>query len=366
MKKKIIIALVLLVALLGGIAALAVGGSSGDPLITLGYLTGTFLPGLTAKVDARVDENTAEDYETYQKKLDENATLWGSKAGLYDGSWSYADSFTPLTCHRGDTVLLSPGSSLLFLEGSASASAQGGEVIDVSAGTSGASIDALAVNHRYLSGEDAVSSLTVLSDTACVSYEGYCKVTEGTLDVLPFTDIVSTAWYYDYIQYVYDAGLFNGVSATRFAPASGMTRAMLATVLYRLSGAAGEAGSSAMFTDVAQGAWYFDPVNWAAQNGIVNGMGGSLFAPNNNVTREQLVVMLYRYAGYKGMAPQASGSLSSFSDAAKASSWALDPLCWAVSNGIVGGRSDGTLDPSGNATRAEVSAMLERFTALIP
>ncbi|MPM50429.1 hypothetical protein SDC9_97168 [bioreactor metagenome] len=366
MKRKIVIVLILITALLGGLAALAVGGSSGDPLITLGYLTGTFLPGIEKQADARVDEKSAEDYETYQKKLDDSAALWAGKAGLYDGSWSYAAAFTPLTFHRGDTVLLSPGSSLLFLEGSASASAESGEMIDVSSGTSGASIEALTVNRRYLAGEDAVFSLSALSDTAVISYEGYCKVTQGTLDVLPFTDIVSTAWYYDSIQYVYDAGLFNGVSASRFAPDSGMTRAMLATVLCRLSGAAGQTGSAPLFTDVAQGAWYYDAVNWAAQNSIVNGMGGSLFAPASNVTREQLVVMLYRYAGYKGVTDQASGTLSKFPDAGKVSSWALDPMCWAVSGGIVGGRSDGTLDPSGNATRAEVSAMLERFTALFP
>ncbi len=366
MKKKVIIVLILITALLGGLAALAVGGSSGDPLITLGYLTGTFLPGLQKQADARVDEKSAEDYEAYQKKLDDSAAAWAGKAGLYDGSWSYANTFTPLACRRGDTVLFSPGSSFLFLEGSASASAQGGEVIGVSSGVSGTSIEPLAENSRYLAGEDAVASLTVLSDTALVSYEGYCKVTEGTLDVLPFTDIVSTAWYYNSIQYVYDAGLFNGVSATRFSPASGMTRAMLATVLCRLSGAAGETGSTQMFTDVAQGAWYYDAVNWAAQNGIVNGMGGSLFAPANNVTREQLVVMLYRFAGYKGISAEAPDALSKFPDSGKVSSWALEPLCWAVSSGIVGGRSDGTLDPSGNATRAEVSAMLERFTVLLP
>ena len=138
-----------------------------------------------------------------------------------------------------------------------------------------------------------------------------------------------------------------------------MTRAMFAAVLYRLEGAPA-AGTENPFGDVPEDAWYRDAVVWAAGAGIVYGTGDG-FDPAGAITREQIAVMLCRYAAYLGMDVSASDELSSFPDGDDASSWAKDAMSWAVKNGLVQGRDDGTLDPAGTATRAEVATLLQRM-----
>lgn len=175
----------------------------------------------------------------------------------------------------------------------------------------------------------------------------------------PFRDLAQNAWYYDAVQYVVEHGLFTGTSGTTFSPESNMTRAMLVTVLYR---AAGEPNMENEilgypFADVDAESWYGTAVYWARLNGVVSGTGAETFSPNDPITREQLAVMLYRYAG----SPAASGTLDSFSDAAKAGSYASDALRWAVQQSILTGKGSGILDPKGGATRAQVATMLMRF-----
>lgn len=366
MKKKIIAALLLTAAIVGGLAAYAVGGSSGDPLISLGYLTDTFLPSVLSQLSTRAENPAASDYQAAQDKLDAARELYAAGAARYSGDWTYSDQFQRQGYKLQDAVRFAPGSGFLFLEGSASAEANGGEIVDVTDGTSAASIGTLVPGHRYLAGEDTVVSVAVRSDAAYLALQGYSSTVLSDASALPFTDIVSTDWYYNYVHYVYSASLFNGVSETKFSPSASMTRAMLATVLYRLAGspAVNEASGGA-FTDVAADAWYASSVSWAAANGIVNGMGDGLYMPNRNVTREQMAVMLRRYASYAGISVDASSDLSGFSDAGNCSDWALEGVKWTAGTGIIGGRTDGTLDPGGTATRAEVSAMLQRFSGLL-
>lgn len=132
---------------------------------------------------------------------------------------------------------------------------------------------------------------------------------------------------------------------------------MLAQILYNNEERPPASGSS--FTDVKSGAWYADAVSWATQKGIVSGYGNGRFGPNNNITREQLAVMLWRYAG----SPISTASLNSFTDQAKAGKYALAALRWAVEKGIISDKGNGTLDPKGNATRAEVAHMLMNYFA---
>ncbi len=366
MKQKVIAALVLSAVIISGLAALAVGGSSGDPLISLSYITDTFLPQIKADAEQRADDAAMADYQTALSGLDAAQTVYAARVGLLAGDWNYCDLYEQRGYQRDDVVRFTPGSGFLFLEGSASAAADGGELVDVTDGTSAASLDALSPGHRYLAGEDAVVSVTVLSEAAYLAPQGYsCAVAAGT-EALPFTDIVSTGWYYDYVRYVFSAGLFNGVSETRFSPGASMTRAMLATVLYRLAGSPeAPAESVSGFTDVPADSWYAAPVTWAESAGIVNGMGGGLYMPGVSITREQMAVMLYRYAaGYAGLPVTAAGDLTVFTDAEQCSEWARDALIWAAGASIIGGRADGTLDPTGTATRAEVATMLQRFSVL--
>ena len=164
-----------------------------------------------------------------------------------------------------------------------------------------------------------------------------------------FTDVPATYWAYDAIQYVVDEGLFSGTSGSTFTPGGTMTRAMLWVVLARMDGVDTSAASGV--------AWYQPGLDWAVENGISDGTN-----PNNNITREQFAAMLYRYAENAGEDITAdTAELNKFIDTISVSSYALQPLAWAVENGIISGTSSDTISPAGNATRAQVATMLMRY-----
>ena len=176
---------------------------------------------------------------------------------------------------------------------------------------------------------------------------------------MSFTDVKSNDWYYSSVRYAYDNGLFSGVSHDSFGPGDSMDRSMLVTVLHSLDGkpAAGKGG----FTDVADGAWYANAVAWAAEHGIVSGVSDSAFAPNGAITREQLAVMLYRYAQYKGYDVSKTADLSGYADQGSISDWAAQAVQWACGSGLMTGRSANSLAPAGTLTRAEAATMLKAF-----
>lgn len=176
---------------------------------------------------------------------------------------------------------------------------------------------------------------------------------------LPFTDVSTSDWFYSDVMFVYENGLFSGTDSRSFSPNASMTRAMLVTVLYRLEGEPAGTGSSS-FSDVCSGSYYEQAVAWAAANGIVTGTGSTSFSPDAKVTREQLAAILYRYAQYKKLDTDAGAKLDSFSDAGNVSGYASEALSWAVSEGLINGAS-GRLMPKGDATRAQVAAILHRF-----
>jgi hypothetical protein len=179
----------------------------------------------------------------------------------------------------------------------------------------------------------------------------------------PFTDIAHDDWFYFSVRYAYNKGLFTGTSETEFSPFGTMSRAMLATVLYRMENQPNVEFAD-IFSDVQSDLWYSHPIIWANQSKIVNGYGEGIFAPNDAITREQIAVMLYRYAKFKGFDLPTEISSLSFKDANEISDFAKESITWAVSKGIMKGNSDLTLNPSGLATRAEVATMLQRFNEL--
>lgn len=176
----------------------------------------------------------------------------------------------------------------------------------------------------------------------------------------PFTDVPETMWYYDSVYYVYAHGLMNGTAATLFSPGNPTTRGMLVTILYRMEGSPQGAGWGP-FTDVTPGAYYAQPIAWAAWNGIVNGITSTTFAPDRNVTREQMAAILYRYTAWKGWDVSQQGNLFQFTDWQKVQTYARTPLAWAVASGLIQGKENQRLDPGGPATRAEVATILQRF-----
>jgi uncharacterized repeat protein (TIGR02543 family) len=176
----------------------------------------------------------------------------------------------------------------------------------------------------------------------------------------PFTDVFEDDWYYSDVEYVSQNGLMNGTSSDTFRPNGGMTRGMFVSVLYRLSGDTGIYASS--FADVPSGKWYENAVAWATQNGIAGGVGNNKFAPDNGITRQQLAVLLYNYAKYKGydVSIGEDTNILSYKDARNISDYAYPAIQWACGAGIMSG-DNGYLNPNGQATRAQVAAMLKRF-----
>ena len=188
----------------------------------------------------------------------------------------------------------------------------------------------------------------------------YAKWTEAPVSGLPFGDVKSADWFYNDVKYVYEKGMMAGTAADVFAPNATTTRAMIVTILYRLEGSPAVTGTSA-FVDVPAGQWYTDAVNWAAANQIVKGTSATTFAPNDSITREQMAAILYRYAQYKGYDVMKKADLSGYSDNSQVSAYAKDALAWANAAKLINGVTNTTLAPQGNATRAQVSAILHRF-----
>ena len=179
----------------------------------------------------------------------------------------------------------------------------------------------------------------------------------------PFTDVHPDDWFYEAVMFVYQNNLMNGTSATTFSPNDATTRAQIATIFYRMAGSPAVENTNP-FTDVPYGpgtAWYYNAVFWVQQNGIMQGYGDNLFGPGDPVTREQLAMIFFNYAKFKGYGTTASGDLSGFTDAGEISAWAQEAMKWAVGSGLMNGKGNGIIDPKGTATRAEVAAMLHKF-----
>ena len=172
----------------------------------------------------------------------------------------------------------------------------------------------------------------------------------------PFTDVKEGDWYYNAVKYVNQNGLMDGTSADKFSPRVNLTRAQFAQILYNAEGNP-DVTWTEKFSDVKEGAWYANAVIWAAENNVLAGYANGTARPNSIVTREDLVSLLWRYAGK----PAPTGTTLDFSDASKVSSYAKDALLWAVENKIISGRANGELDPKGNAQRAEAAQMLMQY-----
>ena len=190
----------------------------------------------------------------------------------------------------------------------------------------------------------------------------YALVLDGKSHALPFTDLAAGAWYEDAVGYVYRHDLMSGFSEDTFGPNAALSRAQLCQILYNMEGRPAVTGSGS-FSDLADGAWYTDAVTWAASQGIVDGYGGGLFGPDDNITREQLASILYRCAQARGddVSVGEDTNILSYSDAADVAEYAISAMQWACGAGVITGISESALAPRGEATRAQTAAMLMRF-----
>lgn len=179
----------------------------------------------------------------------------------------------------------------------------------------------------------------------------------------PFTDVAEGACYYDAVLALAEQGIINGMTETTFCPDNQLTRAQVVTMLYRMAGAP-ETDAAAAFADVPEGAYYADALAWAVETGVTEGVSETEFAPDMDVTREQFVTFLYRFAALEGQADGEPADLSAFQDAALVADWAQEAMAWAVGQGIVEGVTEDTIVPQGTATRAQAVTMLYRYEQL--
>lgn len=181
--------------------------------------------------------------------------------------------------------------------------------------------------------------------------------------VNPYSDVKESEWYFEYVKFASQNGLFNGVTENEFAPEEKLTRAMLVTILYRIEGSQDVEGEST-FEDVKSGDWFCNAVIWATQNNIVNGMSETEFAPNSPVTREQFATIMYRYASnFKGydVSVGEDTNILSYDDFSAVSEYAIEALQYTVGSGLITGKTDSTLNPKDEATRAEAATIITRF-----
>ena len=176
----------------------------------------------------------------------------------------------------------------------------------------------------------------------------------------PFTDVAATDWFNDSVQYVYEHGLMKGTSDVTFAPYRTTQRGMIVTILHRLEGTP-TATSGNPFTDVPRGSNYENAIIWASANGIVNGYDNATFGPYDNLTRQQMATILYRYSQIKGYRTSTSANLSEYADSSQIGDYARTAMAWANGEGLINGNSSKQLMPTGNATRAQAAAIFTRF-----
>ena len=221
------------------------------------------------------------------------------------------------------------------------------------------------VNYHQLPAGTPISTRTATQPRQAV---GHCSVCgkDNCVNVYEpaiFTDTKATAWYAEHVDYVYDHGLMNGVSDNKFAPNNPVNRGMVVTVLYRMSGQPAVSGNSG-FSDVPDGKYYTNAVIWAQSLGVVNGFEDGTYRPNDNVTREQLAAILYRYSQAFGEDVSAFANLNVYPDASKVHNYAKQAMAWAVAEGIISGvGKDGKdyLQPANSATRAQFATIISRY-----
>ncbi|MEG1240180.1 MAG: S-layer homology domain-containing protein [Oscillospiraceae bacterium] len=359
MKRNLAAGLLITVILVG--VAAAVGGTTGDPLISLRYLEDTYIPQTVKKLQDRAAADTDQTYSAAVARLDQIVanTLGDAETG---DNVNQSANFTPIHMKREDSIDLTVGSGVALSAGRCNVAA--GTLLDVTTAAECPPGTALVAGHRYLAVGGNMVTISMVSDSVRLSVQGGYRQRISDIVATPFTDIGAVDWFYGSVRYCYQGGLFQGTSPEEFSPQGQVTRAMLATVLYRLAGE--PVGGSNNFYDVPDGEWYAKPVAWAAENGIVNGVEPHLYNPAGLVTREQMATMLYRYAGeYLKQDVSKTASLSRFKDSQKTAQWARTAMGWSVGTGIVSGRDGGILDPGGTAKRAEVATMLQRFSILI-
>lgn len=365
MKKTLaaVCAAALLLSMACGVYAL----TGEDSLISLSYITDIFIPDTVKQGTEKAKETLDKTYVNAALELDEvNAELMEQATG---SRGAYSTNLQSRAFQNGDILTVETGAGVMLYAGSARVS-HDGAFIDVTDGVEVSSGSELVPGHRYLVGEETMADVVALSGLARMGVQGGYEVDRGDSTDVPFTDVRSSDWYYEAVGYVNKAGLFTGVGDDKFAPGLTMDRAMLMTAFYRLAGSPEKEmeQATASFSDVPESAWYYKFVRWAATQQITAGIGDNKFGPAVQLTREQVVTLLYSFATrYMGRTLDGRADVTGYSDYDKSSEWARDALSWAVHYGVLdeSWAGENTLGGHQYADRAEVSAMLAAFADVL-
>lgn len=354
MNTKRIIALILVV-ILTALTAFAVSGGADDPLISLSYLD-HFLQHLSESAGQKHEQTVGQAYADVLARLEplEEAEL---------SEFDYAGEFTPLALERGGTVAMDKFACVILTEGTARLTVTEGEVINISDGTVCTSGQMLVPMNRYFAAEDSCALVRVYSDTACIMVDGFYLHRQS--DEIPlrerFIDVGTDHWAGDYIFGLAEMNIVNGVGDDRFEPESAVTRAAFVTILGRLGGADLSAYSHTGFVDADISQWYGPYVAWAADAGVATGYGNGEFMPDRAINREEMALMMTRFADSLSYKLSDDAETPPFSDAGEISEWAFDAVERARLSGLMNGRGDNCFVPSGTATRAEICAVVCRL-----
>lgn len=360
MKRFIAIALVLLLLFCFTTAYASTPGSSGDPLISLAHINDSFLPAVRNDSKALVSSSIGKTYSDARLRLKEAYDGYLQKLGGFEG-YTFAGVFTAVSLPAGTSAKLITGSTFVLTSGTASLQIDKGTVINISTGQEVPTSSSLTPNARYFCAEDTIAQFVAASAATCL-IDGYYQ-SGGTVIINPvfFSDVKNTDWFYNAVKFASENNLFKGTTPTTFAPQSTMTRGMFVTVLYRLAGQPAVTSPS-IFSDVPAAQYYSNAVVWANANNIVTGYSDGKFHPDDLITREQMAVILSRYASHAGYSTAYADTsvFDSFPDKGSVSPYAVDFVKWAASNGLLSG-ANGKLLPKSTASRSEVAQIMLNF-----
>ena len=360
MKGKLMLFILAVVMLVCCVCIILAGaaGTSSDPLISVSYLYQKFTPKLQETLGASLSKGLSETEDRLGSRLD---ALWFP--GGMEGE--FATQFSSLDLMDGDVIELNPFASFVLLRGEAKLMILEGEILDLSTGGSCADGCFLSLHHRYIAAENTRARIRAYGNPPEGLVDGDYRIDHDSL--IPteerYLDVEEGFWAAPYIWRLSELGIVNGVEEHRFAPHEIVTRGSFVTILGRLNGVDGEAYTEIPFTDVSAEDWYGPYVAWAAECGVTLGFDDGSFRPGENISREQMAVMLHRYMRAFGIR-LAAEAREPFADEEAVSEWALEAVNILRDMGLMNGRGENRFEPRGTATRAEICAVVYRLAEM--
>ncbi len=355
-KKKRFVAMLIVAAIAAmGAHAYAASGGANDPLVSISYLIGEFKQSVLKIAADKDEEKIGGLINSYESRLD------GAASGIPDITYSFAAGFSEISAEDGGFVYLDSLSCFMPVSGAAVITADKGEVINISTGEVVSSGTQLKPYNKYFAAENTSATIRSYSSPLSGMVEGSYSV--GAAQPFTAEDMfpdIASHWGRDYILELYEKGTVNGVGTHVFQPDGKMTRAMIVTILGRISNEQNLVYAESGFEDVDINSWYGPYVAWARDRGIVDGYGDGSFKPDLNVTREQLALIINRFAIYLRCIFDEEEK-ESFADRDKIDAWALEAVEYMQRTGLLSGKNGNVFDPLGTATRAEVCTVMSRF-----